>query len=159
MNSPAVPTDPTVHIRRAVGADADALTALTQRSRAYEGRYRAILEGYAITAAQVARDACHAAFDEDGGLLGYYSLVHDRVAGDAELDLLFVDDAAQGRGVGALLFAHMRKTARALGAHRVRIVSHPPAEPFYLRMGAVRVGEQPPRGRVAWARPLLELVP
>ena len=152
-----MPTDPGVRIRRAVAADAGALTALTRASRAYGGPYRAMLDGYAITPAQVARDAMHLAEDAGGRLLGYYSLVHDPAAADCELDLLFVDDAAQGRGIGALLFEHLRATARALGARRVRIVSHPPAEAFYLRMGAVRTGEQPARGRVTWPRPLLEL--
>ena len=146
-----------VRIRRAVAADAGTLTALTQASAAYAGAYRAILDGYAITPAQVERDEMHVAIDTDGRMLGYYSLSRDPETG-AELDLLFVDDAAQGRGLGALLFAHMRQRAAALGIPRVRIVSHPPSEAFYLRMGAVRVGEQPPRGRVGWSRPVLDLV-
>ena len=149
-----MPTDATVSIRRAVAADADALTALTRSSGAYAGVYRVILDGYAITPDQIARDELHVAI-ADGCLLGYYSLVID--ADDAELDLLFVADAAQGRGVGALLVDHMKQRAGARGARRVRIVSHPPAEAFYLRMGARRIGEQPPRGRVTWSRPLLEL--
>ena len=152
-----MPTDAGVRLRRARAPDAHALTVLTHASSAYDGAYRAILDGYAITPAQIARDELHVAIADDGNVLGYYSLVVDE--DDAELDLLFVDDAAQGRGIGALLFGHMRATARALGARRVRIVSHPPAESFYLRMGAVRIGERPPRGRVAWPRPLLELVP
>lgn len=154
-----MPTDAGVRIRRATAADAGPLTALTRRSRAYDGPYRAILDGYALSPAQLARDAVHVAVDAHGAPLGYYSLVHAPAPGEAELDLLFVDDAAQGRGLGALLFAHMREVARTLGVRRVRIVSHPPAEAFYLRMGAVRIGEQPPRGRVAWTRPLLELRP
>ena len=154
-----MPIDASPRILRAGASDADALTALTHASSAYDGPYRAILDGYAITPAQVERDAIHVAVDDGGALLGYYSLVHGGAAQAAELDLLFVADAAQGRGVGALLFAHMRQLARALGVRRVRIVSHPPAAPFYLRMGAVRIGEQPPHGRVGWARPLLELVP
>ena len=149
-----MPTDTTIRIRRAVATDADALTALTQRSRAYDGPYRAILDGYAITPAQIARDELHVAVAADDCVLGYYSLVID--ADGVELDLLFVDDAAQGRGVGALLFGHMKERAAARGARNVRIVSHPPAEAFYLRMGARRIGEQPPRGRVTWPRPLLE---
>jgi len=148
--------DADVRIRRAFAADADTLTALTHASSAYDGPYRAIIHGYVVTPAQVERDEMHVALDGDGRVLGYYSLVLDP-AGDAELDLLFVDDAAQGRGLGALLFAHMRDRAIARGVSRVRIVSHPPAEAFYLRMGALRAGEQAPRGRVTWTRPLLEL--
>ena len=149
-------TSTPLRIRRAIAADAERLTALTQASGAYAGPFRAILDGYAVTPAQIERDEVHVAVDPDGRVLGYYSLVVDPMDG-AELDLLFVDDAAQGRGLGALLFAHMRDLAAARGVARVRIVSHPPSESFYLRMGARRVGEQPPRGRVAWPRPVLEL--
>jgi N-acetylglutamate synthase-like GNAT family acetyltransferase len=146
-----------VRIRRANASDADTLTALTHASGAYAGPYRAILDGYAITPAQVDRDEIHLAVDADDNVLGYYSLTL-APGRSAELDLLFVDDATQGRGLGALLFAHMRQHAATLGIPRVRIVSHPPSEAFYLRMGAVRVGEQPPCGRVTWSRPVLELV-
>ena len=141
-------------IRRAVRADAADLTALMLSSRAYQGDYAAILDGYAITAGQIARDEIHLT-EDDGTLLGFYSLV--RQDGTAELDLMFTADAAQGRGVGRKLFAHMRERAHMLGVTTVRIVAHPPAEGFYLRMGAQRIGEQPARGKVAWTRPLLEL--
>lgn len=154
-----MPTEAGVRIRRAAAADAAALTALTHASSAYDGPYRAILEGYALTPAQIERDLVHVAIDGDGTPLGYYSLVQGVAPQEAELDLLFVADAAQGRGIGARLFAHMRRAARALGVRRVRIVSHPPAEAFYLRMGAKRIGERAPGGRVAWVRPLLELAP
>lgn len=151
-----MPTDASVRIRRALAADADALTALTQRSRAYDGPYRGILDGYVITPEQITRDELHVAIDDDGHVLGYYSLVFD-ATGDAELDLLFVDDDAQGRGIGAMLFSHMRRCADTRGARVIRIVSHPPSESFYLRMGALRVGEEPPRGRVTWSRPVLAI--
>jgi GNAT superfamily N-acetyltransferase len=144
-----------VLVRRANAADAPALTALTQASGAYRGEHRAILEGLEISAEQVARDECHLVEDDHGGIVGYYSLI---VSGeDAELDLMFVADHVQGGGLGALLFRHMASVAKARGARRVRIVSHPPAEAFYLRMGAQRVGLKPPDGRVDWARPVLEL--
>lgn len=141
-------------IRRAIAADAGALTALMRAASAYHGDYAAILDGYAVSPAQIAVD--HVFVCEDGvSLLGFYSLT---CRGDApELDLMFVADAAQGRGIGAALFAHMNDHARALGIARVTIVSHPPAEHFYRRMGAERVGTQPPAGRVAWARPILVL--
>ena len=148
--------DSNIRIRRATASDAERLTALTQASSAYDGPFRVILDGYAITPAQIERDELHVAVDPDGRVLGYYSLVIAS-AGDAELDLLFVDDAAQGRGLGALLFEHMRVCAGARGAKHVRIVSHPPSEAFYLRMGAVPIGEQPPRGRVVWTRPILAI--
>ncbi len=74
----------------------------------------------------------------------------------AELDLFFVADDAQGRGVGDRLIAHMPAEARRRGLASVRVVSHPPALPFYLRMGARRTGTIPARPpKVRWERPEL----
>jgi GNAT superfamily N-acetyltransferase len=77
--------------------------------------------------------------------------------GAPELDLLFVADEAQGRGIGLLLVAHMQAEARAAGLDRVKVVSHLPAEGFYHRAGAVRTGTalaNPPA--VPWDRPEFE---
>jgi GNAT superfamily N-acetyltransferase len=151
---------PPFAIRRADAADAPVLTQLMHASRAYQGPYAAILRGYAISPQQIARDQVHLAADADGRVLGFYSLTALADAGrelELELDLMFVADAGQGTGLGARLFDHMRATARAYGARAVKIVSHPPAEGFYLRMGARRTGTILPGGRVAWPRPLLSL--
>jgi GNAT superfamily N-acetyltransferase len=150
---PMLPAQP-ITIRRAVAADAAALSALMHASSAYRGAYAAILQGYAVTPVQVERDVVFAGCGGER-VLGFYALAN--LAAEPELDLMFVADAAQGSGVGALLFNHMRDTARALGVGQVKIVSHPPAEKFYLRMGAQRVGAVAPAGRVTWPRPLLRL--
>ncbi|MGN6313859.1 MAG: GNAT family N-acetyltransferase [Rhodanobacteraceae bacterium] len=144
----------TILIRRAHADDAPALTALMHDSSAYRGEYAAILADYAISPAQIARDAMFVAEDADAPL-GFYSLAN--VEGEPELDLLFVSDAAQGRGLGALLFRHMLDTARALDIGVIKIVSHPPAEGFYRRMGAKRIGTTKPSGRVAWPRTVLTI--
>lgn len=141
-------------VRRAGPHDAEALTRLMHASAAYRGPYASILQGYAITTAQIGADHFYLA-ERGPQPLGFYSLA--LAASGAELDLMFVADAAQGQGVGAALFAHMRETADALGCAQVTIVSHPPAEAFYRRMGAVRVGTQPPSSRAPWERPILRL--
>lgn len=63
----------------------------------------------------------HAADEHHGPVLGFYSLV----LAPPELDLLFVADGAQGRGIGRLLVAHMKSEARAAELDRVLVVSHP----------------------------------
>lgn len=141
-----------MRIRRAEDADLPAINALTRRSSAYAGEYRAMVEGIEVTPEQLRRDHCFVAVEGER-LLGYYSLVAD----PPDLDLMFVDDAARGRGVGRLLFEHMLATARELGATEVRIVSHPPAAGFYERMGAVRAGTKAAAGRVTWDRPVLQV--
>lgn len=139
---------------RVVPADASragVLTALMRDCSAYRGEYASILDGYEVTAAYL---DSHPAFlaEAAGVVLGFYSLL----LRPPELDLLFVADAAQGTGVGAALVAHMLDQARARGIAAVRVVSHPPAEGFYRRMGARRIGVVPARPpRITWERPEL----
>ncbi len=144
----------TLTIRRATAHDAGALTALMQASSAYDGDYRSILEGYEITAEQIRTEAIFLA-ERGGHLLGFYALLLNTPK--PELDLMFVADAAQGQGIGACLFAHMRHTALSHGVGELKIVSHPPAEAFYARMGAMRVAMLPAGGHVTWPRPVMAL--
>lgn len=141
-----------ISIRRATAADHAALNAIVQTSSAYDGVYRAMLDGYEVTQAQVTQEETWLA--EDGDALGFYSLL---IEPQPELDLMFVADAAQGRGVGKLLFNHMHALAKARGVTSVKIVSHPPALNFYRRMGAIEVGLAFPVGNVTWMRPVLML--
>lgn len=155
-HKPIAPTAPEnmPTIRRALPADADVLTRLMHASSAYRGAYASILEGYALSPAQIERDAVHV-YEDAAAVLGFYSLT--RRGDESELDLMFVADAAQGRGIGAALFAHLRALAEKCGVRTIRIVAHPPAEAFYLHRGARRVGTQAPAGKVAWPRPILAL--
>ncbi|MBW4717827.1 GNAT family N-acetyltransferase [Saccharothrix obliqua] len=141
-----------VTIRRAVPSDAERLTALAVGLAAYQGKYARILRGWEVTGEYVENNLVYLA--ESGDLLGYYALITP-----PELDLLFVADSAQGRGVGRLLVAHMLSTARAHGMTRVRVVSHPDAEGFYRAMGAHWLGTVRPDHRVGWPRPEFEFRP
>ncbi|MGI5337784.1 GNAT family N-acetyltransferase [Streptomyces sp. CA-181903] len=130
---------------------------MVRSSRAYDGMYAPMVEGYTV-----GRDylAAHSVFvavvdgpsADSGRRLGFYALLLD----PPELDLMFVADSAQGLGVGRALVAHMKERARAAGLGWVRVVSHPPAEGFYLAMGAVRTGTLPVvPSRIMWERPEL----
>ncbi|MFI6149745.1 GNAT family N-acetyltransferase [Streptomyces sp. NPDC051109] len=139
-------------IRRAAEHDAAALTALIQESSAYQGTYATVISGYRVTPDYIGRNLVFCAVDSRGELLGFYSLVLDL----AELDLAFVSDAAQGMGVGRVLMEHMLDQADQAGLTQVRVVSNPPAEQFYRRMGAERVGTVPASPpKVTWVRPEL----
>ena len=83
-----------ISLRPATAADLDRINSLIQSSAAYSGAYRGIIEGYVVTAGQIERDHMVVA-EREGQLLGLYSLVTD---GTPELDLMFVDDEAQGLG-------------------------------------------------------------
>lgn len=108
---------------------------------------------YRVTPEQLRRDEVHL-LDIDGDVAGFYSL---QCASEAELDLLFVADRAQSAGHGQRLFRHMQALAARRGYRQVRIVSHPPATGFYLRMGARRTGVCPAAGKVSWERPILRV--
>jgi GNAT superfamily N-acetyltransferase len=142
-----------IAIRRAGAQDAPTLNAIVHGSESHKGEYAPMLDGYVITAGQVARDEVYLA-EERGEVLGFYSLM---LGETPELDLLFVADAAHGRGLGRLLMEHMRGIARAHGVTSVKVVSHPPAADFYRRIGAIDVGYAYPMGRVTWVRPILQL--
>ena len=148
-------------VKRAVAADAERLTALVRDSDAYRGEYADVLRDYEVTADYIDRHCVFVALDsgeaegagEADRLLGAYGLILD----PPELDLLFVANDAQGLGIGRHLVDHMMGQAGLSGLTAVRVVSHPPAESFYLRMGARRIGTLPARPPlVTWDRPELQ---
>ncbi|NDL57353.1 GNAT family N-acetyltransferase [Phytoactinopolyspora mesophila] len=140
-------------IRRATRRDARRITTLIHSSSAYHGQYASILWDYRVTGEYLDRHEVFVATDRGGRLLGFYALLLD----PPELDLAFVADDAQGSGLGRALIEHMIAQAHAAGLPTVRVVSHPPAEMFYRRLGAERIGTvaaRPPA--VPWERPELE---
>ncbi|MGW1864801.1 GNAT family N-acetyltransferase [Streptomyces mauvecolor] len=154
MNARVTDGDRGVSVRRATARDAKRLTHLVRTSSAYEGPYAPMIAGYRVGQDYIETHEVYVAVGRDGRVLGFYALILN----PPELDLMFVADSAQGLGVGRLLMAHMRHEARAAGLDSVRIVSHPPAEGFYLSVGARRTGTvaaRPPA--VMWDRPELEL--
>ncbi|MET9511841.1 GNAT family N-acetyltransferase [Streptomyces flavidovirens] len=138
-------------VRRATARDAKRLTRLVRTSRAYEGPYAAMVAGYRVGPDYIETHRVFVAVGpDDDRLLGFYALVLD----PPELDLIFVADSAQGLGIGRLLVAHMRGEARAAGISGVRVISHPPAEGFYLSVGGERTGTEPANPpAVMWDRP------
>ncbi|MET8540660.1 GNAT family N-acetyltransferase [Kitasatospora sp. NPDC004799] len=139
-------------IRSADESDADRLTELMQASSAYQGAYFAMIEGYRVRPDYLARHVVRMAVDTaDDRLLGFYGLIRE----PAELDLMFVADEAQGLGIGRKLIADMLDRAREAGIASVKVVSHPPAERFYLKVGAVRTGTRPPQPKTPWEQPEL----
>jgi GNAT superfamily N-acetyltransferase len=130
-------------LRPATASDADALTALTRRSKAHWGYsaefMAAIWNNLVISVAQIEADGCVVACTEDV-VLGYY-----RIGGPPPTGLLmdlFVDPQAIGTGIGRALWEHATNAGRERGYQTLNLESDPNAEGFYLRMGARRVGER-----------------
>ncbi|MFJ9773868.1 GNAT family N-acetyltransferase [Kitasatospora sp. NPDC101157] len=133
-----------MHIRPARPDEAGVLTGIALRAKAYWGYDEAFMaacrEELTVDAAAVERASTVVA--EDGGrVLGFAALTVAPPSG--ELAMLFVEPDRIGGGIGRALFEHVRERARAAGLHRFTIDSDPNAEPFYLAMGATRIGSTP----------------
>jgi GNAT superfamily N-acetyltransferase len=76
---------------------------------------------------------------EADAVLGFYVLIA-RGTEVAELDMLFVEPASIGTGVGSVLLRHALAVARARGCTQVHVTSDPFAAPFYERGGAKPIG-------------------
>ena len=75
----------------------------------------------------------------DANIAGFFALRKNRDF--AELDHLWVDPPFIGKGLGRLLLDRAVEVCRGEGIERIEIDSDPYAEPFYLRMGARRIGK------------------
>ena len=77
-------------------------------------------------------------------VFGFFGL---KIRDDQEkvLDHFWIEPTYMHRGLGRLLFEKALEVMRELGWGRFLIYADPPAEGFYLKMGATRIGEVPSR--------------
>lgn len=137
------PNEETV-IRPATAGEAEDLSALAMRSKAYWG--------YSVEFMQACRDELtysahyirdNPVFVAEAGasVVGFYAL--ERIsAGEAELTAMFVEPEHIGRGFGRALISHAKKTARGQGIEAIIIQGDPNAVAFYQAAGGVRCGER-----------------
>jgi GNAT superfamily N-acetyltransferase len=146
-------------IRPARTTEADALSALAFRSKAhwgYSAEFMAACRAELTVHVGDIRAGRVLVAESDSALLGFYCLAEPR-DGRAELDALFVDPAAIGRGVGRTLLREAVTQARARGALIVEIQADPHAEAFYVRAGARRIGERASGSIPGRLLPMLEI--
>ncbi|MCA9876599.1 MAG: GNAT family N-acetyltransferase [Thermomicrobiales bacterium] len=130
-------------IRAADPGEAALLSDLALRSKGHWGYDTAFLEAcrsdLTLTPGDITASATFVCEDETG-ILGFSRVVllDERTA---ELDALFVDPAAMGKGVGRQLWERALRAARELGARDLVLQSDPHAEGFYRSRGARRIGE------------------
>jgi len=131
-------------IRRARSEEAGALTALAQRAKAHWPYDEAMMAVFRRTIVITGDDiADHLVLVHQTGAAADGVGVLVAAGDDAELDHLWVDPPAIGRGVGRRLFLTFAVEARRRGAARIVLNSDPYAEGFYRRLGAVRIGDHP----------------
>lgn len=140
--------------------EAGALTELALRSKGYWGYDEEFLTAcrkeLTMREGELAARRTTVA-EEDGRVLGFSTLEGSLPQG--WVGMLFVDPPAIGRGVGRLLYRNVLETAGRLGFTRLTIDADPHAEPFYLAMGARRIGTAPSGSIPGRTLPLLEALP
>jgi GNAT superfamily N-acetyltransferase len=131
-----------IRLRSALSCEAGRITALARRSQGYWGYDHEVLDRMrdmlTINADQI-RDGL-VVVEQDSTLLGFYQLGGEPP--DGELMDMFIEPAVIGTGLGRMLWEHAVKSASERGFHSLTLEADPHAEPFYLRMGAARIGER-----------------
>ncbi len=145
LKLPETALDGGLILRAAGPEDCEALTALALVAKAVWGYSKEFLEhthdDMAVTPERLSQELV-LLVEEAGKPLGVAALGLDEEDPEAaELTLAFVDPAAQGRGVGAILVERSVALAREAGFRRLGVVSDPNAEGFYRRMGFQPAGE------------------
>lgn len=140
-----------VLIRPAEPADTRVLREIFRRSSLFNEGDRAQLlanpDTLELSAHAVSGGRTRVAATVDGQVVGFAST---SVIGDAlELDDLFVDPDAMGRGVGRKLVLDVQALARAQGFGRVNVIANTAALGFYERLGFAIDGEVATRFGVA----------
>ena len=150
-----------MHIQPVQPESLTQISALAQRSKAhwgYSAEFMAQCQGeLTYSVAQLQDPLAHFfAATIECRPVGFYVLVgldEQRV----ELEALFVDPAYFGRGLGKRSWQHAVELGCALGYKSMLIHSDPFAEPFYLHMGAKRIGQRPSASIPGRQLPLLEM--
>ena len=128
-------------VRPAEPGDADALTALAYRSKAFWGYSAAQLarwhDALIVTPASIEGWPTFVA-EMDGVVAGTYQLTGPEAA--LALEFLWVDPAYIGRGIGGKLLAHALTLAASMRARTLAVDADPYAAAFYLHHGATYVG-------------------
>ena len=132
----------TCSIRLARPEEADLLSALAKRSKAYWGypdEFMAACQAeLTYTPEQIDAPQYTFCMCTTGGFHALLQLTADTV----ELEALFVEPQHIGSGFGRKLIEHAQDHARQLGASSLVIQGDPNAEKFYLAAGAVHSGSR-----------------
>lgn len=136
----------TSSIRPAEQGEAESLSALAWNSKEYwdytieeMSAFYPLLE---ITEEFLEGNPTYVMEDEETGeLLGFYSIGKDR-EGLCWLRHIWVSPEHIGTGLGGRLFLDACEMAETVGAGDLYILAYPNSEPFFLYMGAERLGEK-----------------
>ncbi|KVM80354.1 GNAT family N-acetyltransferase [Burkholderia stagnalis] len=131
-------------IRAADPSDADQLSKLAFLSKSHWGYPKDWLDLWradlTITPERL-ESAMGCVAEADGKIIGFW--VREAVESERPTPgWLFVDPDHMGRGVARALWTALRKEAAARGIRHFVIEADPHAMPFYLALGAEKIGEK-----------------
>jgi len=131
--------------RRAKSEEAELLTDLTRRSKAYWGYDAAFMRVVAgdltVTPSAIKTHEVWI-LEENGTILGFFQV---KLGDPAWLEDCWLEPEAIGKGYGRQLWEQALSVARDGGAWAMEFNAEPFAMGFYEHMGAVQVGETPSR--------------
>jgi GNAT superfamily N-acetyltransferase len=133
-----------VSIRPARDDEGLELTELAVRAKSHWGYDEGFLESARANLtidADTIRLSRVFVLERDGRVVGFHGLTGEPP--QARLEWMFVEPDVIGHGLGRLLWNDAVERAKAAGFTELLIESDRFAEPFYLAMGAVRVGGTP----------------
>ena len=126
-------------IREAKPNEAEVLTGLAIRSKAYWGYSQSFMQAcrdeLTVTDRSMnSTDLHYYVAERESEILGYYAIekLNDR---EFELEALFVEPDFIGKGIGRALIDHAKDLVRKLGGSKLIIQGDPNAEKFYRAAG------------------------
>ena len=135
-----------INIRSAQAQEAEKISALAMRSKAYWGYTQEFMEAcreeLTVTPEKINSDDLHYVIAEnESTLIGYYA-VEKTAKYEYELEALFVEPEHIGTGIGKALINHAKKKIREMGGKTLIIQSDPNAEKFYRAAGGKLIGKR-----------------
>lgn len=132
------------HIRPAKVEEAQKLTQLNLRSKAFWGYDESFIQKYTweltITPKFIEEHPTFVMISDDK-IIGYYMFMK-RSEERVELEYLFVEPDWIGKGIGRILIEHAKTYALSNAFREIVILADPHAKPFYLSKGAIQIGEK-----------------
>ena len=128
-------------IRQARADEGLDLTGLAMRAKSHWGYDHGFLESARASLtidAETIRSSRMFVVERDGRPIGFYGLMGDPPEG--RLEWMFLEPEAIGHGYGRRMWDDAMARAKDVGFSKLLIESDRFAEPFYLAMGATRVG-------------------
>lgn len=132
-----------MHIEIAKNQDAEAITELTIRSKAYWNYGKSQIEAWrddlTVSSEYIAQNHVYKLVDQNK-LLGFYAfqLKKDK---SAKLTFLFIDPDFIGKGYGKVLLLDCLKRAKQMESKSIFLDADPNAQAFYERFGFCQVGQ------------------